>query len=46
MNQDGGTGRVHGTAGTSNATSGKDRGLAHGAALQSQRDGAGGPGMA
>ena len=35
-----------GTAGTSNATSGKDWGLAHGAALHSQQDEARGPGMA
>ena len=43
---DGGTGGAPVTAGTSNATSGKDRGLDHGAAVYSQRDGAGGPGMA
>ena len=42
---DSGTGGVPGTAGTSYATSGKDWGLAHGAAVHSQRDGARWPGM-
>ena len=40
------TGGGPGIARTSPATSGKDRGLAHGAAVHSQRDGAGGTGMA
>ena len=43
---DGRTGEGPGTAGTLYATIGKDRGLAHGAAVHSQWDGAGGPGMA
>ena len=43
---DGHTGGGPGIARTSPAKSGKERGLAHGAALHSQWDGAGGPGMA
>ena len=43
---DGGTGGAPGPAGTSNAMGGKERGLAHGAAVHSQWNRAGGPGVA
>ena len=43
---DGVTGGVPGPGGTLNATSGKEQGLAHGAAVHSQWDRAGVPGVA
>ena len=43
---DGGTGGGPGPAGTLNTTGGKDRGLAHGAAVHSEWHRAGGPGVA